>query len=99
MKIPKTALTEKQFYTIPIQYLTQGGNSSNDGFNKQVILEDGTTSIQFVTADIIKRDDENCYVSTDSFSDGDVLVMNETNSLFKVGHKEFCRFMYRWHFK
>lgn len=88
LKIPKTAITEKQFYTIPIQYLTQGGNSSSNGFNKQVVLADGTSSIQFVPTEIIKRDDENCYVSTDSFSEGDILVMNETNSLFQVGHKE-----------
>ncbi len=88
LKIPKTAVTEKQFYAIPLEYLSQGGNSSSDGFNKQIILDDGSTSIQFVSADIVKRDEENCYVSIDTFNDGDVLVMNETNSLFKVGHKE-----------
>ncbi len=88
LKIPKTSVTEKQFYSIPLQYITQGGNSSSDGFNKQVILEDGSSSIQFVAVDIVKRDEEYCYVSTDSFEEGDVLVMNETNALYQIGHKE-----------
>ncbi len=88
LKIPKTSVTEKQFYAIPLEYITQGGNSSSDGFNKQVILADGSSSVQFIPADIVKRDDKNCYVSTDVFNDGDILVMNETNSLFKVGNKE-----------
>ena len=32
--------------------------------------------------------DDTCYVSTDDFSDGDVLVMNESDSRYQVGTKE-----------
>ncbi|MBO4834566.1 MAG: hypothetical protein J5483_00485 [Lachnospiraceae bacterium] len=88
IKVPKTSITEKQFYTIPAAYLSQGGNSSTRGFNKQVILEDGSTSIQFVTPNITRIIDDVCYVSTSEFSDGDVLVMNESDSRYQVGSKE-----------
>lgn len=88
LKIPKTSVTEKQFYTIPNEYITQGGNSSRVGFNKQTILPDGSTSIVFVAADIIKKDDTKCYVSTDTFANGDILVMNETNQLYQIDKKE-----------
>ena len=88
IKVPKTSITEKQFYTIPTSYLSQGGNSSTRGFNKQVILEDGSTSIQFVTPTITRIIEDTCYVSTSDFSDGDILVMNESDSRFQVGSKE-----------
>ncbi len=88
IKVPKTALTEKQFYTIPTSYLSQGGNSSNRGFNKEIFLEDGSTSIQFVPVTFARITDDTCYVSTDDFSDGDVLVMNESDSRYQVGTKE-----------
>lgn len=94
IKVPKTAVTEKQFYTIPVSYLSQGGNSSSRGFNKQVILEDGSTSIQFVPVNFAKITDDTCYVSTDDFNDGDVLVMNESDSRYQVGTKENLKGVY-----
>ncbi len=88
IKVPKTAITEKQYYTIPVEYLSQGGNSSDYGFNKEVILEDGSTSIVFVTPAIVKKTDQYCYVGTDDFSDGDVLIKNDSDSRYQVGAKE-----------
>lgn len=32
LKIPVSAVTESEFYTIPKEYLTTGGNSNNSGF-------------------------------------------------------------------
>ena len=94
IKVPKTSITEKQFYTIPASYLSQGGNSSARGFNKQVILEDGSTSIQFVSPAIARIIDDICYVSTSDFSDGDVIVMNESDSRFQIGSKENLKGVY-----
>ena len=36
MKIPVTAVTEKNFYLIPLEYMAQGGDSSDTGFMKEV---------------------------------------------------------------
>ncbi len=88
IKVPKTAITEKQYYMIPVEYLSQGGNSNEYGFNKEVIREDGSTSVNIVNPVIVKRTDEFCYVSTDEFSDGDVLVKNDSDSRYQVGAKE-----------
>lgn len=88
IKVPKTSIVEKQFYSIPVEYISQGGNSSNSGFNKEVILEDGSTSVVFVTPAIVKKTEEFCYVSTDDFSDGDVLVKNDSDSRYQIGAKE-----------
>lgn len=88
LKIPKSSLTEKQFYSIPVEFMTQGGNSMDNGFNKQVTLDDGTESVDFVAPEIIKITDTRAYVSTDSFSNGDILVKPESGETYHVNEKE-----------
>ena len=36
LKIPVTAVTEKNFYMVPKSYAAQGGDSTDIGFNKEV---------------------------------------------------------------
>lgn len=88
LKVPKTSVTERQYYTIPVEYLTQGGNSSGSGFNKEVTGEDGNTSVTFITPKIIRQTDTTCYVDLSEIESGAVLVMPETNSRYQVGEKE-----------
>ncbi len=88
LKVPKTAVTERQYYTIPVEYLTQGGNSNGYGFNKEVIGEDGSTSVTYITPNIIRTTDTTCYVDTADLEPGDVLVMPESGSRYQVGQKE-----------
>ena len=94
LKIPKTAVAERQYYKIPIEYQTQGGNSSDYGFNKEVIGEDGSTSITFVTPKIIRTTDTTCYVDTSEFNAGDILIKPETNDRYQVNEKENLQGVY-----
>ena len=57
LKIPISAVTEKSFYLIPVEYMTQGGDSSDPGFNKEVYDANGT-SVVFVPTTIYSSDDE-----------------------------------------
>lgn len=94
LKVPKTSVTERQYYAIPIEYRTEGGNSSDYGFNKEVIAEDGSTSVTFVTPNIIRTTDTTCYVDTAEFNAGDVLIMPETNSRYQIEQKENLQGVY-----
>lgn len=94
LKVPKTAVAERQYYKIPIEYQTQGGNSSDYGFNKEVIGEDGSTSITFVTPKIIRTTDTTCYVDTSEFNAGDVLIKPESNDRYQVNEKENLQGVY-----
>lgn len=88
LKVPKTSVVTKQFYTIPVEYLTTGGNSSAKGFMVQTYETDGTTSVNFVTPEISKTTDEYCYVSTDEIDSGTVLVEPDSTSVYQVNAKE-----------
>ena len=88
LKIPKSSVGQEQFYIIPVEFMTQGGNSSGYGFMKQNIADNGTTSVEYVECQIVKTTDEFCYVSADTFESGDILVQPETNVQYKVTAKE-----------
>ena len=89
LKIPSKCVLEKDFYTIPVEYMTKGGDGVSDGFYKQVD-KDGTTSTVFVPEDIIKITDANCYISTENkdIVSGDKLIKPDSNDIFEVSNKE-----------
>lgn len=92
LKIPRTAITEKDFYVIPAVYLTKVENDT--GFMKQVTGEDGAVTAQFVNCTIYYQDEENAYVDPEeeSFStsmkklvSGDLLVKTDSSETYQVG--------------
>lgn len=84
LKIPKTSITEKDFYTIPKAYLTTGGESGDTGFQKD-ILSNGEALVEFVPVDVVCTKDDICYIDTNSkLSKGDVLVMPDSSERFTV---------------
>lgn len=84
LKIPTSAIVERNFYLIPEDYLTQGGNSGNDGFNRETYLEDGTLSTEFVPATIYNNIDGMLYVDEEVFNVGDSLIKPETGDKYSV---------------
>ena len=87
LKIPVSAVTTKNFYLVPQDYLTNGGNDSDTGFNKEVYSEAGT-SIVFVPTTIYYSDEEgNCYIegTEDGLKAGDYIVTAHTNERYQIG--------------
>ena len=87
LKIPASAVTEKSFYLIPIDYMTQGGDSSESGFNKEVYTENGS-SVVFVPTTIYYSDDEFFYVDMneeEGFKAGDYVVKPSSSERYQIG--------------
>ena len=82
LKVPKSSVTEKQFYQIPVNFISTGGNTTSKGFLKQT-----AAGVQFITPDIYYEDDNYYYISVDDVDPGDVLVRVETGDTFKVNPK------------
>lgn len=87
LMIPKTSLASEQFYAIPADFLTTGGNSSSKGFLVQT-EENGSSSVTFIVPEIITSTDEYVYVSSEFVEAGDILVQADTNETFTVRIKE-----------
>ncbi len=87
LKIPVTAVTTKEFYLVPMDYLTQGGDSTVSGFNKEVYSESGA-SIVFVPADIYYSEGDNYYIEMggeDGFKAGDYIVKPDSQERYQIG--------------
>lgn len=83
LKIPKSAVTQKEFYVLPENFLTNGGASSATGVYKENAKEN---SIRFVEVNIFAKDVENglVYIEKESLKDNDVIIESETQQRFTV---------------
>lgn len=98
LKIPVSSVVEKEFYTIPRNFLAQGDNGEGKGFIKEV---DGKSSsvTEFVDAVIYKEvnskgqeigwgEEEDtsgyCYVDKETFEEGDVLKKPDSSETYTV---------------
>ncbi len=92
LKIPKSAIVEKKFYLVPSDYITQGGDSADDG----VLLQSKNNSAVFTDTVIYKENEENGVVYLDSrvLSEGDVLINPDSGATFTVGESEMLKGVY-----
>lgn len=87
LKIPVTAVTTKNFYLIPLDYMTQGGDSSTSGFMKEIYTESGT-AFEFVPTTIYYATDEHYYVDMGENSPlkaGDYVVRPDSTDRYQIG--------------
>lgn len=89
LKIPNTSITKKSVYKIPIDYLSQGSDStSNNLLNIKVLDDKGEVTLKQVSPDIYKTDDEYCYVDPNDFGENDVLVNTQNNDTLALNTAE-----------
>ncbi len=87
LKLPRTSVTEVDFFLIPKEYLVKTDTGSARGFYKETYTENGP-SIVLVDADIYYADDEHYYIDSGEKSDlkaGDYLVKENSQDRYQVG--------------
>lgn len=83
LKIPNTAIVQKEFLLIPSDYISQGDNSSSKGVIR-ISEEDG--SAEFVSTDVYYTDTESgyCYVLSDDLELGDVIQKPDSAEQYTI---------------
>ena len=87
LKIPKSAETTKNFYTVPVDYLTHGGNDVDSGFLKEV-YEDGQLTARYTPAEIYYQTEEYYYLDSSPqspFKAGDYLIKPDSDERYQIG--------------
>lgn len=86
LKIPVSSIVKKDFYTVPTEYETSGGDDNNSGFLKEVTDKDGNKTTQFMEATLYAEDEEQglYYVEMGEFDEGDVLVKPNSTDRYTV---------------
>ncbi len=72
-KVPVSAITTKDFYEIPIEYILLGGDSSSKG----VLLEQEDGSTKFTKINIYHSTDKYAYILAESFEEAITIIQPE----------------------
>lgn len=82
LKIPRSAAVQKSFYTVPEDYLTQGGNSQSEG----VLVQTKGGSARFQETEVFYRDNETgmVYLDPNDFSQDTVLIKPDSEETYPL---------------
>lgn len=86
LKIPNSAITSKEFYTIPKEYFTVGGDSSDAGMlvqKKDAKSEENTVAL--VTPVIYYETEKYYYVDDEFVTAGDLVLKSDSQATYTVG--------------
>lgn len=83
LKIPKTAKVEKEFFLVPEEYVTVGGNSKEAG----VIRKKRNGSTEFVKATVYAQKDGKSYIASEELKKGDTLLCEDSNDTMTLNEK------------
>jgi len=84
LKIPNSSITEKEFYTIPVGYLTRGDDSNTTGFLVKKADEEDS-KFTFISPTIYYKTDDYCYVDSEELQAGDLIKSTEGFVDYVVG--------------
>jgi len=87
LKIPLSSIVEKEFFLIPIDYITKGGDGSSDGFMRESYAEDGSVSTEFVATTIYNSTEEDYYVDDSILKIGDYIVKPNSAEKYPISKK------------
>lgn len=91
LKIPKSAVVEKEFYLVPQNYITTGGNSSSSG----VMIQKRGGSTVFQSMNIYKTtDDGNVYLNPAELDKGTVIVKPDSSETLTLSKTEPLKGVY-----
>ncbi len=92
LKIPKSAVTKKDFYTVPLEYLTHGGNSNSTG----VLIDKGKDNAEFQSVTVYYTDVKKqlAYLNPDAFGKNTVLRREDSSDTYTLGETKSLKGVY-----
>ena len=84
LKIPNSAITSKKFYTVPKEYFTQGGDSSQPGLMVEDLTKE-TSSVKLVQPTLYYETDSYYYIDDETVSAGDVIIKQNSKDTYTIG--------------
>lgn len=94
LKIPMSAVVDRPFYLIPLDYMTYGNNLDEPGFIKESYMEDGSITTEFVAATIYNSNEKYYYVDQETFSVGDYIIKPETGERYDIREQATLKGVY-----
>lgn len=74
LKIPNSAIVEKEFFIVPKDYVTQGGNTESYGVMREAFDENGKATTEFIETTIYNATDNEYYLDDSQLRIGDYIL-------------------------
>lgn len=84
LKIPNSSIVEKEFFIVPKEYVTQGGNSGNYGVLLETYDEEGNATTEFVETTIYHETDTEYYLDDTVLRAGNYIIKPESTEKFAI---------------
>ncbi|SDB09264.1 HlyD family efflux transporter periplasmic adaptor subunit [Eubacterium oxidoreducens] len=81
LKIPKSAITKKDFYVIPKDYFTKGNDSSDEGL---LVKQEESNNVVFEALTIYYEDDDYYYIDPNALEEGTVIQKPDSDETYTV---------------
>ena len=87
LKIPNSAIVQKEFFIVPKEYVTQGGNSSDYGVMLETYGEDGTATTEFIGTTIYGETDTEYYLDDMILRIGNYIIKPESTEKYAISKR------------
>ena len=84
LKIPNSAIVEKEFFIVPKEYVTLGGNSGNSGVLLETYDENGKANTEFVETSIYEETETEYYLDDTVLRAGNYLIKPDSTDKYAV---------------
>ncbi len=84
LKIPNSAIAEKEFFIIPAEYMSKGGANGNYGVLMEKPDENGNLVYEFVETTVYNSDENEFYVDNSNLSVGNYICKPESTEKMAV---------------
>lgn len=87
LKIPNSSIVEKEFFIVPKEYITQGGNSSNYGVMREAYTEEGTATTEFIETTIYNETETEYYLDDSELRIGDYIIKPDSTDKYALSKR------------
>lgn len=84
LKIPNSAIVTKEFFIVPKEYVTKGGNSGSDGVLLETYDEEGNVVTEFVPTTIYDATETEYYLDDSVLRAGNYIIKPESTQKYAV---------------
>lgn len=87
LKVPNSAIVQKEFFIIPEIFISKGGSNGESGVLKQIYDEDGNLTNKFIPVTIYNKENSMYYIDSPDLELGDTLQMIDSNTTMTILQK------------
>lgn len=84
LKVPNSAIINKEFFLVPKEYVTKGGSTGSSGVLRETAGGNGTISTEFIPTQIYQETDDDYYLDNSTLSVGDHLIMPDSLESYTI---------------